>query len=1123
MARRSQILIPIATVRQAARHLFCFSLGVATKHMVVSVFLHKSRHWLIARAHILLLAAFGAALVPAWAATTYRQNEGLSNLGIQSLARDDQGFIWLGTEESLQRFDGHRFMPVSLNVAGSLPDTFARQLLAVSGALYILTPARLLRYDLKLQRLSLVPIADDAGKPAELSSIAAGSDGTIYGGTYNGRLFSWREPKSTTLIADAPDNIATATPKPQLIRFTVEPANSAISSITGLYAGASGLLIASSKGAYLLKTGSNVAQAIRFNQPALNDGAVATFSLHEYPAGVLWIGYWNDALVRFDLKTQTFRWFHPKQPNAGALRSTSIHSFASRPDRLYIGTNRGIVVYHPSCDCLRGLNQPSWNQIGGSGLVTTALVIENDGLWASVWGEGLTRFSLSDEVFQHQIRVDGAPTSLAHPMVYALRATKDKLWLGTYGGGVQSSNIAQQRDGEAWNFQSLPWGKYPVESQFIWSIATASNDNATLQNNLTLGTGMGFYNWRGENVNAPTNAPLSGRLIEFKSADDSKPVQSIRSQLTTADGRRYVGTNAGLYRIENETLVRVDFAASAKDKKLSQTIWSLAEHAGQLWLGTSRGLVRLDNREQFLAWHEPGIEATQLPAAQVLVQKRDAAGNFWIGTSGGLVKLGGDANAPIFERQPSVDKLGLKRINSIEFDAADQLWMGTPSGLLRYHTKTQRIDLYDRRDGLVGDQLNFNSSTNDGRLLYFGALGGLIAFDPTAVPDAPVRLSPRVARLRVGQGAWAADATTLDLKNRHDPVQIELTALGYARPDRVRYAYRWRNNDEAFTELGDAKSVVLSRIPSGANSLEIRATTTLGSAVAGSSLVANTQEAIAEVLTINVSHAWFETLWGRILMLAAAGIALVGWTRWRTWRAVSYAKQLENEVADRTAQLNTASLDLAQSNAKLLQQSRVDPLTGLANRRYLFELAHEKVQIGRAGKLKNSSLATLNIGPDAAPQSTTTQALQSIIMLDLDHFKKINDTYGHASGDAVLRDFAEVLLETVGSEGLAVRYGGEEFLVMLFDIEHSKVLEIAKRLVTSARSRKVHDQRRTTQAGSNGIRYTVSAGVATGYVDNANITKTDQPFEKLIAQADAALYQAKRDGRDRLVEARTDT
>ncbi len=1055
------------------------------------------------------------------AATTYGQNEGLANLSVRAVVRDDQGYIWVGSEDGVQRFDGHRFMTVNLAIAGTFPDNNARQLLAVPGAMYIVTSTRLLRYDLKQQTLTVIPASDNNGKPVEFSAIAALADGTLYGGTHNGSLYSWRD--TTRTIGGAGDAAAISeVPKPQQFLFSVEPADVAISSIVSLEAGASGLWISTNKGVYLLSPKSATAKAIRFNNTALNNGAVASFSIYEYPAGVLWIGYWNDALVRLDLKTQAARWFHPKQPGAGALRSTSIYSFASRADRLYIGTNRGIVVYHPACDCLRGLNQPAWNQISGSGVIASSLLVENDGLWAAVWGDGLTRFSWGDEIFQHQIKVDGNALSPAHPLVYALRATKDKLWMGTYGGGVQSSTIAQQRDGEPWRFQSLPWGKYPIESQFIWSLDIAANVNSALQDNIRIGTGTGFYNWRGdasELGGTGDGGKLKGQLSEVTEANTKLTVHSIRSQFNTQDGRHYVGTSQGLYRTQGEALVKVNFAAAVKNKQLSQMIWSIAEVNGQLWLGTARGLIRLNSDETFLALHEPGLGLAELPGAVVLVQKRDSAGNFWIGTSGGLVRFTGNADAPEFERHDNHAKLGVRRINSIEFDAANQLWMGSPNGLLRYDGKTKRVDLFDKRDGLVSDQLTFNSSTNDGRLLYFGAMGGLIAFDPIAASAAaaattaatPASLNPRIARLRVGQGAWQTNPTILTLAHDHEPVQLELTALYFSRPQNIRYAYRWRDGDGKFTELGDAKSVVLSGLTAGTHSLEIRATAILNTATSGAKNTATSDTTIventAEVLTVNVDYAWYESIWGRLLLLAGLGGLLYAWTRWRTWQVDSYAKKLKADVAERTAQLNTTSAELAESNKRLLLQSRIDPLTGLANRRYLFELAHE-----RLAYVQTSAKTTL-----AITQTGVLNTHLSIIMLDLDHFKKINDVYGHASGDAVLRDFAEVLKETVGEDGVAVRYGGEEFLVLLFNVAPERLLDLASRLVAAARSRKVHSQDRATPLGGAGIRYTVSIGVASALIEGGDSVMTDHPIERLITKADESLYEAKHAGRDRAV------
>ena len=733
--------------------------------------------------------------------------------------------------------------------------------------------------------------------------------------------------------------------------------------------------------------------------------------------------------------------------NVGALRSTSIFTFAAAKDRLYVGTNRGIAVYHPSCDCMRGLNHPNWDQVDGVGIVITGLVPEHDGLWAGVWGGGLVHFGPTDEFFQHQVKRDNQSSSLAHPMVYALHVSganntaDQRLWIGTYGGGVQSSLIAQQRDGEDWSLQGLPWGAYPIESRFIWSLDGDADG-------LTIGTGRGLFRWQ------------QGALREI---DESEKIQSIRTYLTTRDGRRYVGTMRGLFREQDGALTPVALTDPIDGRALPQGIWSLSEQGDEIWLGTINGLLRLARDEHLIAWHQPGQGAQQLPGPVVRVQKTDGDGTLWLGTSGGLVRVQGAADTLRFEPQPALLDVGVKNVTSIEFDRTGQLWMGSPSGLLRYRPASREIELFDRHDGLVSDQLNANASANDGRLLYFGGMGGLIAFDPLTIPRRDVILKPRIARVRLGQGRWLLDTQSLSLDHLHEPIQVELTALSYTRPERVRYAYRWRETEREFTELGDAQSVVLSRLPSGLNTLEVRASVSAPRA----------QQVIASVLTVQVAAVWYETAWGRIAFVALLLALLYAWTRWRTLQARSYATQLEGDVADRTAQLTAASVALVEANARLRTQATLDPLTSLANRRQLFEVAAEQLQSG----------VTL-----------------SVMICDLDHFKEVNDRYGHQVGDAVLRDFAELLNRSVAEQGLAARYGGEEFVALLFDISETELTALASRLIEAARMRRV------SCAGHIDVSYATSAGLARG--------RADEVLDALIRRADHALYQAKHAGRD---------
>src|SRR5262249_27459657 len=125
------------------------------------------------------------------AALVYGQRDGLSNVSVQSAALDDQGYVWVGTEDGAMRFDGHRFLHLDLGVDGAVPDNHAFRLLTVPGALYVGTPSRLLRYDLRSHALSVL-----RGAGAELTqtgALVSGADGFVYGASEAGRLWRWRD------------------------------------------------------------------------------------------------------------------------------------------------------------------------------------------------------------------------------------------------------------------------------------------------------------------------------------------------------------------------------------------------------------------------------------------------------------------------------------------------------------------------------------------------------------------------------------------------------------------------------------------------------------------------------------------------------------------------------------------------------------------------------------------------------------------------------------------------------------------------------------------------------------------------------------------------------------------
>ena len=202
--------------------------------------------------------------------------------------------------------------------------------------------------------------------------------------------------------------------------------------------------------------------------------------------------------------------------------------------------------------------------------------------------------------------------------------------------------------------------------------------------------------------------------------------------------------------------------------------------------------------------------------------------------------------------------------------------------------------------------------------------------------------------------------------------------------------------------------------------------------------------------------------------------------------AVSDSVATATASVEPVAQAIAEQAALSLSNAKLRQtlrdQSIKDPLTGLFNRRYMEEtLLREMLRARR------------------------DETCVSVLMVDLDHFKKINDAHGHPAGDAVLRAAAQHLATMTRASDVACRYGGEEFVLVLVDCDKAAAVTKAQQMCDALRALTIREDGRV-------VAVTASFGVATAPAD------AHEP-EMLVAAADHALYEAKRAGRDRVVGA----
>jgi two-component system, cell cycle response regulator len=197
---------------------------------------------------------------------------------------------------------------------------------------------------------------------------------------------------------------------------------------------------------------------------------------------------------------------------------------------------------------------------------------------------------------------------------------------------------------------------------------------------------------------------------------------------------------------------------------------------------------------------------------------------------------------------------------------------------------------------------------------------------------------------------------------------------------------------------------------------------------------------------------------------------------------VDYIKKPYNEIELR-ARIRSALLKKRQE-IELREKTITDPLTGLYNRRHFFDILTKNIEHARRNPAYRFSVA----------------------MLDIDHFKVINDTLGHQAGDYILKQIADYLKNSIRPYDLLARYGGEEFIVLYKDCNRKEAGEILNRIkdAVEAKTYRFRDK-------------TVGATFSSGIADITEVKPGATAAEELVKITDGRLYQAKQSGRNRIV------
>lgn len=959
-----------------------------------------------------LLAASGLALDPHRAITQYvhtiwNSESGLPQNSVHAIAQTANGYVWLGTEEGLTRFDGSTFRTFNHSETPGLPSDFVQALEpGRGGLLWVGTDSG----------LSVVHSRADGGAEDDARAIArvdglAGRNvtalrqdaaGMLWVGTTQG-LF--RVGNGKVLAWSSPGPLRTA-------------------EVYALLKSGSGAIWAgTSKGLFAIRNGQITEQWTAQN--GLPGDSVTSLAADR--DGSVWAGLAGGGLVRI---------------TDGRLE---------KPD----------------------LKLPPKTVLG--------LLTDRDGnLWMSLDRQGIAR--LANGRLDFYGSAQGLPSDRSTGAI--LEDREGDLWFGTLDAGV-----AQLRDGKFAVF-GKPEG---LSGDYIGNILEAQDGSM----------------WLGADSNGLNHLLPDGR-VEVWNHSRGLPGEAVYSLLQTRDGALWVGYRDGELAEMQDGKVRVYSDPAARGVSLNALF---EDRAGHLWAGFwGKGVAEfVDGRFRHLggttrvsqitqspdgalwvATDDSGVECYRdglmtrfdtrngLPSNHALALYADPDGDMWVGTaSGGLSRIRGGQLVSWTRKE------GLREttIGSIVEDNLGYLWYGTDDGIFQVPKAELNRNAADRRmaidpqmyglsDGLRTRETLYGSMPcvwkgRDGRL-WFATIRGAAEVDP-----AHMHMDTVPAKAWIERVLFDSRAVSFKDGMRLGPgsgnLEISFAAPSFVAGQQVNYRYRLIGFDSDWVEAGRRRTAWYTNLPAGKYRFEV---------VAENSDELWSTEGAA--LGFTVTPPLYRTIWAYFLYVAAVVLAGWGIVALRTRVLVLRQVELARMVEERTRQLETEKAALESARRELQIQATHDSLTGIANRGAILE--HLERELARAVR-------------DGSPLG--------VVLLDLDHFKKVNDEFGHLCGDAVLKESAVRLRSSLRGYDMVGRYGGEEFLLLFPGWEATTGAGRIEELLQTIGA----EPFRTSEAE---ISLTCSIGVASFLPERDMADPTE-----ILRRADAELYAAKHAGRNR--------
>ncbi|SDH88905.1 hybrid sensor histidine kinase/response regulator [Mucilaginibacter gossypii] len=836
----------------------------------------------------LLFSGLSYSQTPALKFKQLSTNEGLSQSHVVTIIKDSRGFMWFGTEDGLNKYDGYKFTHYKhdQNNKATINDNYVLAITEDSyHNLWIGTESGLDRFD----RASNTFIHYSNHLTFAVQSVFLDSKKRMWLGTSKGLylfnaangsfkrfthaangtnsiandfIYQVTEDNNGWLWVGTDDGLYHFNPQNgKFIGYVHDPANQnsiGASWVKAVYKDSKGNIWAGTHGGGLALYNSKNNSFINFKHDPNNSNSIChndILSILENSDGKLWIGTENGGISVLDYPANKFTCYKFDANDHHSLSSNSVYClYKDDTGNTWIGTYSGGVDFLPGfgdkfSSYSQNPNNP--NSLSNNNVLAISGDDSDENIWIGTDGGGLNLFNRKKKTFVHYLHSDNNSNTISNNYVMAIvPINKDVIGIGYHIGGFDLFDKKKRTF-----IHHMPQANNPRSL----SLSDINNMYKDRDGNIWLGTWKGGLN----HYNVKT-----GLFTRYRNnPEDNNSISSdiVTSVFQDKQGNIWIGTDDNGLNVFNPKTGRfTHYTHDERDKH------SLSNN-------TVESIIETDN------------------------------GDIWIGTNGGGLNLFNKHNQT-FTIYTEREGLPNNVIYAILKDRKGNLWLSTNKGISRFNPKTKAIRNYDISDGLQGDEFKGHScfQTADGEM-FFGGVNGFSTFYPDSLKDndfvPPVYITGlQIFNKEVNAGAKnsplqkdISETDSINLSYKQSVLTFEFAALNYTIPEKNQYAYKLEGFDKEWNDVGNKRTATYTNLDPGSYTFRVKASNNDGK-----------WNNKGTFIIINIKPPFWLTWWFKLIVALMFIISGPAFYLIRTRTILKQKAELERQVEERTGQLARA-------------------------------------------------------------------------------------------------------------------------------------------------------------------------------------------------------------------------